>query len=134
MADISPTPADVLAYDGATTNSGTAGETITAGMSLYLASDGLLYKALADTAVHAACKGIALNGGAVDQPIKYLTAGGIDPGVAVVKGILYGVTDTAGGISGVDDRGSGDFKTILGFATTTSRIELNIWSTGYELA
>jgi len=134
MADIIVVPADVLVYDGAASNVGIAGEAITAGETLFLHTDGALYLALCDTALHAAAKGVALNNADPDQPVSYVTGGGLNPGVAVVVGTVYGVTDTAGGISGIVDRGATDYMTVLGVATTTSRIELRIWASGYKLA
>ena len=134
MADIIVVATAVVKYDGAETAQGIAGEAVTAGMTLYKHTDGKLYKALADTALHAACVGVALNGGAASQPIVYLTSGGLNPGVAVTVGEIYGVTDTAGGISLISERGSADFITTLGIATTTSRINVNIDKSGAEMA
>jgi len=130
MADLSVTAAEVLAYAGATVKTGLAGETITAGMTVYLKSDGLLWKAKALTAAEAAAAGITLNGAAAGQPIQYVQAGGIDPGATVVVGVVYGVTDTAGGIGDVAERTTPDFVTVLGIGVTASRIELNIQAGG----
>src|SRR5271156_6041924 len=66
-----------------------AGVTITAGQSVYVDSGGLVQLAKADTAPHAAVKGIALNGGAVNQLITIHTGGGINIGATVVVGQFY---------------------------------------------
>lgn len=135
MADLSITPTSVVKYTSAITKNGIAGETIAAGQALYIASaTGLLMKADDTTAAKAACVGIALNGGAINQPIQYLTSGGINPGAAVTVGAIYGITDTAGGISLISERATGDFITILGIATTTSRIEVGIKQAGVAVA
>jgi len=126
MADLVITPADVLRYDGSQTDSGTAGEAITAGQTLYKHSDGKLYKADSTTAVKARAVGVSLNDAAADQPVAFIKSGGFDPGATVAVGTIYGVTDTAGGIGPVGDRGIGDYLTILGVAVTDSRIDLNI--------
>lgn len=134
MADLVPVAADVLKYDGAQTNTGVAGETIAAGEVVYRNSSGVLMLADDATAVKAAALGVALNGGAVGQPITYAKGGGIDLGCAVVVGVVYGVTDTAGGISDIADRDSGDFITVLGIGITTSRINLAINKSGVAIA
>lgn len=130
MADLTITPANVLAEAFATQVDGVAGETIVQGQTLFLHTDDKLYKADDTTALKADCQGVALNGASAGQPIKYLTAGGYNPGAAVTVGTTYGLTDTAGGIGPISDRGSGDFITILGTATTTSRILLAITASG----
>jgi len=134
MADLAPTPANVLKYSGSTVRAGTAGETIVAGDVLYLDSTTSTLKlALADTAAHAAAVGIALNGGAAGQPVTYLAAGGINPGVGetLVLGTCYCVSDNAAGkIAPIADISSEKYVTSLGFATTTTRIEVDINATG----
>lgn len=138
MADLAPTPENVLKYSGSTTRNGTAGETIVAGDVLYLDSaTSTLKLALADTAAKSAAVGIALNGGAAGQPVTYLAAGGINPGVGatLVVGTYYCVSDNAAGkIAPIDDMGPAAYPTGLGFATTTSRIEVVINSCGAVIA
>ena len=134
MADLAVTAANVVIYTGASTGSGTAGEALTAGEPLYKHTDGKYYAALADTALHAACVGVALNDAAAEQPITFIKSGGFNPGAAVTVGYVYGITDTAGGISLISERAAADFPTILGFATTTSRIELDINKPGVVIA
>jgi len=134
MADLTITAANVVKYDGARTTIGTAGETITAGQTLYRkAEDGKLYKADASTAAKATCVGIALNDAAANQPVVYLTAGGINPGATVVVGTIYGVTDTGGGIGPISEREAGDYISILGVATTTSRINVVLSISGVAI-
>ncbi|HUX02636.1 MAG TPA: hypothetical protein VMY35_16875 [Phycisphaerae bacterium] len=134
MADLIPVAADVLKYDGAQIDTGIAGAAIVAGQVIYRDSTGVLQLADDTTAIKAAALGIALNGGAVGQPITYAKAGGIDLGCAVVVGVVYGVTDTAGGISDIVDRASGDYVTILGIGVTASRINLAINKSAVAIA
>jgi len=133
MADLVVTADDVVVAAGAQTDLGTAGEAITAGLTLYKGAAGTLLKALADTSPHAAAVGIALNNAAEGQPVSYVKAGGIDPGATVVVGTIYGVTDTAGGIGDVAERASADFVTILGIGTTASNIDLAINHGGVDI-
>jgi hypothetical protein len=44
------------------------------------------------------------------------------------------VTDTPGGIGLTSERGAADFKTILGVAVTTSRINVDINASGVAIA
>lgn len=136
MADLSITPTSVVKYatsPAAVTSQGIAGETIAAGQALYLAA-GLLMKADDTTAAKAACVGVALNGGAINQPIQYITSGGLNPGATVAAGIAYGVTDTAGGIGAISERASADYVTIIGVGATTTRINVDIIKSGVAIA
>lgn len=126
MADLTVTPADVLAHDGATRDTGTAGEAVTAGQTIYRAGDGKLYKADCTTAIKARAMGVALNDAAAGQPLTYAKAGGLDPGATVAVGEVYGVTDTPGGIGPVSERSMDDYVTILGIGVAADRIDLAI--------
>lgn len=131
MADLTVTPANVLPYSGARIQTGRAGETIAAGQALYLKdADGKLWKADDASAAKAAAVGVALNGGAAGQPISYLEAGGVNPGATVVVGVVYGVTDTPGGIGAISERAVGDYITILGVGVTATRIDVAINASG----
>lgn len=135
MADISVTAASVASYANAQTGTGIAGTTITAGQVVYLnAATGKLELADADTYAEAVCKGIALNGGSLDQPIKYQYGGEITIGATVALGGTYVVATTAGGIAPIADLATGDYVTILGVASTTGRIKLNIFASGVAKA
>jgi len=124
MADITVTPASVVAGANAITRDGIAGETITAGQTLYLHSDGKLYKALSDTALHAAVVGIALNGGAINQPIEYVVSDDdLTIGATVAAGVLYFASNTAGGIAPAADISTGEFVTFVGIGISTTKIK-----------
>jgi hypothetical protein len=129
MADLSITAASVLKGTGAVTSNGTAGATITAGQTLYIdTSDSNKLKlfdanASATTSVLA---GVALHGASSGQPISYQTAGPITIGATVALGTIYIGSATAGGIAPSSDLASGWYTNILGVATSTSVITINI--------
>lgn len=129
MADITVTAASVTAGSDSTTVSGTAGVTITAGQAVYLDSTTGKY-ALADsnsaTAAQRRAGGIALNGAALNQPIKVLTSGDITIGATVTAGVAYYLSDTPGGICPVADIGSGEYVNLIGIATSATVIRVGI--------
>lgn len=131
MADIIPVVTSVKAYTGANVSRANAGATITAGQAIYLDSaDNKLKLTDANAAATATCVGVSLNGGAVDQPIVYIVSGGLNPGVAVTVGESYAVSENAGGICPIADVGAGEYVSVIGVATTTSRIEVGLNNTG----
>lgn len=139
MADISVTPANCVTDAGGTEN-GTAGETITAGQTVYKKStDSKFYKADCDaTAVGANTGindvyGIALNGAAAGQPVTVQTSGTITIGATVVVGTIYQQSDTAGGIMPSTDAAATNYVTVLGVATTAAIITLDINSSGVQV-
>lgn len=136
MADLAITATSVVQGTDASVSSGIAGETITAGQTVYLNStDGLLYKAdCDDTAAKSVCVGIALNGGAINQPIEYQTDGVITIGATVVVGTIYVVSDTAGGIKPVADLSVSDYVSIVGVAEAAGKLTLYRHNTQVQLA
>lgn len=135
MADISITVADVLASGNATTQSGTAGATITAGQTLYKSpTTGLLAPANAASSAPAnTFAGIALHASLTGQPIRYAT---IDPafvfgGAATAGEVVYLSPNNAGGITGTfGDLSTGNAIIVLGVcnlggAAGTATINLN---------
>ena len=131
MADLSITAGNVTAGTGAVVKSGSttlAGETITAGMAVYLkSSDSKYYKAQNDgTSAEAAVVGIALTGSSSGQPISVQTGGPINAGGTVAVGETYYVSANAGGIAPYGDIGAGDYVSIIGVGITASSIQLGI--------
>jgi hypothetical protein len=129
MADLTITAASVLAGSGSTTVSGTLGETVTAGQAVYKSSTTnkwLKADSNSATAEVRRAGGIALNGGAVDQPVKVLTAGLITIGATVTAGTAYYLSDTPGGICPVADVGSGEYVCQLGISTSTTVLNVDI--------
>ena len=119
MADITITAANVL-MTSADTTTGIAGETITAGMPVYLKStDARYWKAQCDgTAAEATAVGIALHASLAGQPLTIATGGTINIGATTAK-VFYYLSATAGGIAPVADLTSGQYIVALGYATTT---------------
>ena len=129
MADITVTAASVVAGSDSTTVSGTAGVTITAGQAVYLdATTGKWALADADSATVAQRRaaGIALNGAALNQPIKVLTSGDITIGATVTAGVAYYLSGTAGGICPVADIGAGEYVNLIGIATSATVLRVGI--------
>ena len=125
-ADITITAASV-AFTSGQKSSGTAGGTITAGAPLYIDANGLLQLAKGDTAAHAACVGIALNGASNGQPLFYQTSGVITYNAGFTKGLIYVVAaDNAGAIAPSADLSSGNYVTTLGVALSTTQLQLAI--------
>lgn len=132
MADITQTPANVVAGGNAVTKDGIAGETIVAGDVLYIDSSdsNSLKKAINATEAPAVAVGAALNGGADGQPIRYQKSGNLNPGGTVVVGEVYCVSPNAGKFAPDADVAIADFRTVLGLGTTSSNIKLQIQVSG----
>lgn len=138
MTDLSITPANVVAGSGATRETGTAGDTITAGKVVYKDTSTTPPKfKLADsnsgTAAVRQPIGIALHGAADGQPLTILKAGPITIGASVTPGTDYYLSDTAGGICPRADVGSGEDVCLIGLATSATVIDVDIQNTGVTL-
>ncbi len=131
MADLTVTAANVSQTDGGY-RIGTAGETLTAGVPVYLkSSDQRYWKTDADASAEAAtCAGIAMCGAAAGQQFVIATDGNIGFGAILTKGEAYYCSDTAGMIMPVGDLDSGDYRSYIGTATTTSNLLMRIHNTG----
>lgn len=138
MTDISITAGNVKAGAGAVRESGTAGETITAGQAVYKSSSTgkyLLADSNSATSEARTARGIALNGASVDQPLTIQKAGDINIGATLdPEAPAYYLSDTPGGICPVEDVGDGEFFCLIGLAKSTSVLSLAIKATGVEMA
>jgi len=134
MADLSLTATSVDLVSGPTSTDD-AGETIIAGQVLYKSSsDSLLYKADATDASKDDVIGIALNGGAINQPIVYAKNGAVVTiGVATVVTETY-ILSTAGLIAPIADLASSDYLTRLGTGITTANIQLQFYTSSLQKA
>jgi hypothetical protein len=131
MADLSVTAANVVPQTGASINKNYVfGETVTAGMPVYLSTENKWMKALNDTAAHAAATGLAVNGGSLNQPAAVAQVGTVSFGAILTAGEIYCVSDTAGALAPVADIGPGEVTTICGVATTTSLMRLIMVTAG----
>jgi hypothetical protein len=136
MPDLTITPANVLKGSTANTSSGIAGETITAGKSLYLkAADGRLWLAQCDaTAEESQCVGIALNAATAGQPVVFVSDGPMNIGATTVKTTTYMVGAAAGGICPQADLIATNRVTEVGYATDiTGGFVVHIVKTGVQV-
>lgn len=123
MADLTITAASVVWVSGSSPILAVFGETITAGMSVYIkASDSRLWKAQADgTSAEATAVGIALLGGSAGQMGLYAPVGAtINIGATTVKTTTYLVSAAAGGVCPQADISTpGHYHSRIGYATAT---------------
>lgn len=134
MANITQTAANVAAGSSATrVQLVQAGEAITQGMPVYLASDGKHYQTDAnDTAVKAQAKGIAVSPASTDGYFLMAVDGLINLGATLAVGQIYCVSATKGAIAPYGDLTTNDFVTILGVATTTALLDINLLVSGVQ--
>jgi hypothetical protein len=137
MADLSITAASVVAGSGATIDrSKNAGAALTAGQVVYLESSSSTYK-LADcnsaTAEVRTPVGIALHAAASGQPVAVLTKGPVTIGATLTAGVAYYLSGTAGGIRPVADNTTGDYPAVIGMASSTTVLVVNIQAPGAVL-
>lgn len=127
MADITLTPASVVAGNGAEKKTGTAGAAIAAGDIVYLdtATTGKWQMADSDAASAEARGqtsnlGVALNSAAANQPVVVLVGGPVTLGAVLTAGTAYYLSDTPGKLCPVADITGGDYFTLIGLASSTS--------------
>jgi hypothetical protein len=135
MADITITAANCVAVSGAQTTQGFALATITAGQVVYRDATTQNF-GLADNNGSTATRtpvGIALNGAAANQPLTVLTFGSITIGGTMTAGVAYYLSDTPGGICPVADIGAGETATLIGIATSTAILKVDINPSGVTL-
>ncbi|KKL16980.1 hypothetical protein LCGC14_2490120 [marine sediment metagenome] len=131
MADLTVVAANVKPAASTVTKKGIAGESISAGESVFKAADGGIELCENDqAALDAACIGVALNDAAVDQPIEYAITGDVNMGAIMTIGQTYVVGAAPGGIAPEVDVIATEFLTVIGVATTTSNLKLGILQSG----
>lgn len=136
MADLTITAANVISGSGAKTTNGTAGATITAGQVVYRDGADSKYKLADNDSATAAARnpvGIALNGAANGQPLRVHEEGPITIGATMVAGESYYLSGTPGGIAVRADVTTGDDPVLIGVATSTTVLEVNIADPGVTL-
>ena len=77
--------------------------------------------------------GIALNGAADGQPLVVLEDGPITIGATMTAGVAYYLSPNAGGIAPVADVLTGDHTVIIGMATSTTVLDVNIQESGVAI-
>lgn len=134
MADLTITAANVKAGSNNTrTSLVQAGEAVTQGQPVYLASDGKYYQTDAnDTAVKAQAKGIAITPASTDGYFLLGVDGLLNLGATLAVGQVYVVSATKGGIAPYADLTTNDYVTILGVATTTALLDFNLVVSGVQ--
>lgn len=131
MADLTVVAENVKPGSDAVTKRGIAGEAISAGDSVFVATDGGIELCEKDqAAADAACRGVALNDAAVDQPIEYAVSGSVDMGAILSIGQTYIVGAAPGGLAPESDAAAGNFTTVVGIATTGNLLKLGILQSG----
>ena len=107
---------------------------ITAGQVVYLdsANGGKVNLADADVEASAVAVGVAVNDCAAGGVCSYVKSGSqiSVSGAPFTKGLAYYVSLTAGGIAPVADLLTGDYVTIIGVASSTSVLDVNINASG----
>jgi hypothetical protein len=133
MADITITPANVVATNSATGKAtGTSGAAITIGQGVYLdPADGKIKPAKADSGspTHAPnIVGISLDRvEGANQPITYAASGDVTFGGGLTQGEAYVVSQTtAGGIAPHSGLASTNFVAFLGIAISTTVLRLGL--------
>jgi hypothetical protein len=134
MADLVITAATVVAGSAARRlPPGPAGEAVAAGKAVALhptTKKWMLADSNSATAALRTADGIALNGAALDQPLVVAEAGPVTIGATLTPGVAYYLSDTPGGICPVGDVGSGEYVCLLGLATSSSVLDLDIQASG----
>ena len=98
-----------------------------------MASDGKYYQTDAnDTAVKAQAKGIAVSPASTDGYFLMAVDGLINLGATLAVGQVYVVSATKGAIAPYGDLTTNDYVTILGVATTTALLDINILVSGVQ--
>ncbi|MGM4911440.1 hypothetical protein [Rhizobium sp. 768_B6_N1_8] len=136
MADITITPANVVAGADSSAVTGVAGETIAAGKAIYLSSTTkkwMLADSNSATAEARKAKGISLNGASLNQPIAVHKAGDITIGGTLTAGTAYFLSDTPGGICPLADVGAGEYICQLGLAKSTTVLAIDVQFPGVSL-
>src|SRR5438067_1480309 len=136
MADLTITAANVIPGLNAKKSLGTAGVAVTAGQAVYLDPADDKYRRADNNSVTVAARapaGIALHAPAAGQPRSVQTSGQITIGAALTAGVAYYLSGTPGGICPVADLVTGMYPTILGIATSTTGLALDIQPSGVAL-
>lgn len=111
-----------------------ANATIAAGKSVYRDATNGRKAALADASVEASAEaiGIAVNDAESGEPVTIALSGNsiTVAGAAFTKGLSYWVSATAGGIAPEADLLAAEYKTLLGVASSTTVLKLNVYISG----
>jgi hypothetical protein len=137
MADIVITSTSVVRDSSAEQPThGILGATVTAGQGVVQDPTSKLFVPADSNHATAALRapdGIALNGGAINQPVAVHKKGRITIGGTVVAGTIYVQSDNPGGIAPAADLGAGETVTIIGVGASATQIDVNINKSGIQV-
>ena len=110
---------------------GVAGVAITKGQWVYVdtAAGNVIKLADADALASAVVKGVALNTAAIGEEVTIQWDGVVDLGVALIDGMIYVLSQTAGAIIPVTDvgaMGAGTYPSMVGRGNSAGDLVLNI--------
>lgn len=129
MATLSITVANIRLATTSLTEPATCGENITPMQPIYKSTDGKYYKAANTSDTLANATALAFSYGTANGPILIVTGGGIVPGATLVAGEKY-IVAASGLISDVGDHGTGEYGTDIGWASSTTQLELAFKASG----
>jgi predicted RecA/RadA family phage recombinase len=129
MATITITPANFIPSSSAV-YLGTvciAGETIAAGNTVYIHTDGKFYRAAAATLASSTAVGIAANGGAANQRINVVSSdtAAACGSVFTAAGRVLVLSEDYGQLGDVADLGTGDYATVAGVSVSASTLQFD---------
>jgi len=134
MADLTITAANIIPVAGYSKKTLLSAAAITQGQSVVQNSANKWALADADTS-GSELSYVALNEAtAANQPITVITDGDLGFGAILTANECYVVSNTAGAIQPIGDLASGDYLRVLGFATTTSNLKIQPFSSGVAKA
>jgi hypothetical protein len=129
MADLDLTPSAIIPGLNSAQEHGTAGETITAGKSVYKSATTkkwMLADSNSATAAARQAGGIALNGASDGQPITVHKSGDLTVGAVLTAGQAVYLSDTPGGLCPLADVGAGEYVCLIGLAKSTTVLAVDI--------
>lgn len=133
MADLTITSGLVVAADNAVKETALAGEAIAAGKALYKSASTKKFMLADNNSVTAGAKvatHIALNNGALNQPITAMKSGDVTIGATLVPGATYFLSDVAGNICPDTDVGTGENVCQIGIAKSASVLSVKFSAPG----
>lgn len=130
MAALTITVADIRLTPNTVVDRVTAGETVTPMQPAYKASGGEFYKSANTSALLADCVGLFLTHGEDGIEVEIVRKGLVQVGSGILTINTAYCVGAAGLIIPYGDLASGNFGTFLGWATTTSLLDLQIQASG----
>ena len=129
------TATSVIASAKAQISEATAGDTITQGNLLYLDANSRAVRADADaSAASAEVVGMALSSSVSGAKVRYVTYDPeLTPGGTLVVGEIYAASSTPGGFTTISTPITGNYTSVIGIATSTTKMLFNPMSSGAQV-